>query len=139
MGTVGTRDATNARARAVKRFPASVVAAASRSRILGIRAGAGRHRFIGLWVVVVEGRLFVRSWSRTPGGWHRTFLDDPAGAMTLDGRTYRIRAVQTRSERLKHAVDEAYRDKYNTPASLKYVRDLSRAPSRATTTELVPS
>jgi len=42
------------------------------------------------------------------------------------------------SERLKDAVDRAYREKYHTPASLEYVRDLNGAKSRATTTELVP-
>ena len=36
-----------------------------------------------------------------------------------------MRAVQTRSERLKDAVSAAYAAKYNTPASKKYVRDLS--------------
>jgi hypothetical protein len=46
--------------------------------------------------------------------------------------------VQTRSERIKDAVSKAYAAKYNTPASKKYVRDLSGARSRGTTTELVP-
>jgi len=39
---------------------------------------------------------------------------------------------------LKDAVDRAYLEKYRTPASLKYARDLGRPRSRATTTELVP-
>src|SRR6185312_3429957 len=46
--------------------------------------------------------------------------------------------VQTHSERLKDAVSKAYAAKYHTPASKKYVRDLSGATSRGTTTELVP-
>jgi hypothetical protein len=45
--------------------------------------------------------------------------------------------VRTRSERLKDAVSRAYVEKYNTPGSIKYARDLGRAKSRATTTELV--
>ena len=32
----------------------------------------------------------------------------------------------------------AYLEKYDTPGSLKYARDMGRAKSRATTTELVP-
>jgi len=35
-------------------------------------------------------------------------------------------------------VSEAYAVKYHTPGSVKYVRDLGREKSRATTTELVP-
>jgi hypothetical protein len=49
-----------------------------------------------------------------------------------------VRAVQTRSERLKSAVSRAYLAKYNTPGSIKYARDMGHAKSRATTTELVP-
>jgi hypothetical protein len=86
----------------------------------------------------VDGRLFIRSWSLKPRSWYRTFLVDPRGAITVEGREFAVRAVQTRSERIKDAVSKAYAAKYNTPASKKYVRDLSGARSRGTTTELVP-
>jgi hypothetical protein len=49
-----------------------------------------------------------------------------------------VRAVQTRSERLKDLVSQAYKEKYNTPGSVQYVKDMSRKRSRDTTTELVP-
>jgi hypothetical protein len=105
---------------------------------LRIRAGTKPHRFIGIWAVVVKGRVFVRSWSVKPGGWYRTFLEDPRGAIEVEGREIPVRAVRARSERLNDAVDGAYLEKYNSPGSLKYARDLGRAKSRATTTELVP-
>jgi hypothetical protein len=96
------------------------------------------HRVIGLWVVVARGRVFVRSWSVKPGGWFRTLQNEPRGMLHVEGRAHRVRAVFTRSERLKEAVDRAYAGKYHTPASRKYVRDLTGVKSRATTTELVP-
>ena len=101
-------------------------------------AGAVAHRFIGIWAVVVEGRVFVRSWSLKPRSWYRTFLREPRGAIRVAGREIAVRAVRTRSERVKDAVDRAYLEKYNTPGSIKYARDLGRAKSRATTTELRP-
>src|SRR5207244_11423578 len=58
--------------------------------------------------------------------------------IVVGARKIPVRAVRTRSERLKDAVDRAYLEKYNTPGSIKYARDLGRAKSRATTTELVP-
>jgi hypothetical protein len=96
------------------------------------------HRTIGIWAVVVEGRVFVRSWSLKPRSWWRTFQEDPRGVMAVEGREIRVRAVATRSERLKDAVSRAYLEKYHTPGSVKYARDLGRPRSRATTTELVP-
>lgn len=120
-----------------KRFPKKLVDSLRDGKILGIRAGA-EHRFIGIWVVVVEGRVFVRSWSLKPRSWYRTFLEEPRGTIVVDGREIKVRAVQTRSERLKKAVDEAYLSKYHTPGSVKYAKDLGRKKSRDTTTELVP-
>src|SRR5438132_8485034 len=119
-------------------FPQNILDAIRDGKILGIRAGTQPHRFIGIWAVVVEGRVFVRSWSLKPRSWYRRFLEEPRGAVQVAGREIAVRAVRTRSERLKGAVDRAYLQKYKTPGSVKYARDLARAKSRATTTELVP-
>jgi hypothetical protein len=121
-----------------QRFPGQVIAAIRSDKIPGIRAGTEPHRFIGIWAVVVEGRVFVRSWGIKPRSWYRTLLAEPVGVINVGSRELRIRAVHTRSERLKAAVDRAYLAKYNTPGALKYARDLGRPKSRATTTELVP-
>jgi hypothetical protein len=121
------------------RFPDSVVRAIRNGQILGIRAGRAPHRVIGIWAVVVERRVFVRSWSLKPRSWYRTFLEDPRGVIVAEGRERAVRAVRTRSERLKDAVSRAYLEKYHTPGAIKFARDLGRAKSRATTTELVPA
>lgn len=120
------------------RFDAKTLAALDEGKILGIRAGTGRHRVIGIWMVVVERRLFVRSWTLKADGWYRTFLEDPRGIIEIGGRRIPVRAVRTRSERLKAAVDRAYAEKYDTKGSQKYVRGLKRPTRRDTTTELVP-
>ena len=120
------------------RFPKDVLAAIRDGKILGIRAGTQPHRFIGIWAVVVEGRVFVRSWSLKPRSWWRTFREEPRGVIEVDGRRMRVRAIQTRSERLQDAVSRAYLAKFNTKGSVRFARDLGRAKSRATTTELVP-
>lgn len=93
---------------------------------------------IGVWVVVVENRVFIRSWSMKPRSWWRTFLEDPYGSIFVSEQEFPVRAVQTRSERLKDLVSQAYKEKYNTPGSIQYVKDMSRKKSRETTTELVP-
>jgi hypothetical protein len=121
-----------------RRFPGEVLAAIRDGQVLGMRAGTQPHRFIGIWAVVVEGRVFVRSWSLKPRSWYRTFLEEPRGAVRVAGREISVRAARTRSERLKDAIDRAYLEKYNTPGSVKFAKDLGRAKSRATTTELVP-
>jgi hypothetical protein len=121
------------------RFPDAVVEAIRGCQVLGIRAGAAPHRIIGIWAVVVERRVFVRSWSLKPRSWYRTFMAEPRGIIEVGGRVLKVRAVRTRSERLKDAVSRAYLAKYHTPGALRFARDLGMPKSRATTTELVPA
>jgi hypothetical protein len=70
--------------------------------------------------------------------WWRMFLEDPYGSIFIGDKEIRIRAIHTRSERLKNLVSQAYKEKYNTPGSIQFVKDMSRKKSRDTTTELVP-
>ena len=122
-----------------RRFTGPIVAAIDESKILGIRAGArSSHRFIGIWAVVVAGRVYVRSWTRMPDGWYRTFLDDPLGTIQVGERQLRIRAVRARGERIRDAVERAYAKKYPTPGSVKYVRGFRSPRRRDTTMELLP-
>jgi hypothetical protein len=123
---------------AAARLPKPIVAAIRDEKILGIRAGTKPHRVIGIWAVVAEGRVFVRSWSLKPRSWWRTFLEDPRGIIVVNNRKIRVRPVFTRSERLKKAVDSAYAEKYNTPGSLHFVKGFKVKKRRDTTTELVP-
>jgi hypothetical protein len=122
-----------------KGFNKSILDAIHIDKILGIRAGAdSTHRIIGIWAVVVGGRVFVRSWSMKPRSWWRTFLEDPNGMITVGTKEIQIRAIQTRSEKIKDSVSEAYKEKYNRPGDIQYVKDMSKKKSRDTTTELLP-
>lgn len=120
------------------RFSERTLASLRDGKIVGIRAGISPHRFIGIWVVVVERRVFVRSWSIKPRSWYRTFREEPRGTISVEGREIPVRARFPKSERLLDAISHAYLEKYHTPGSVKYARDLGGAKSRATTTELVP-
>src|SRR5207247_4608595 len=103
----------------LRRFSAPLLGILRDGKTVRIKAGA-RHRFIGIWGVVVEGRLFVRSWGVKPRSWYRTFLRDPRGFIRLDNRAIPVRAVRTRSARLKAAVDRAYLKKYTTSWEVQF-------------------
>jgi hypothetical protein len=122
-----------------KRFSRPVAATIDAAKILGVKAGAGTdHKFVGVWPVVVNGRVYARSWTLSKGGWYRTFLEDPLGLLQVGDREIRIRAVRARSERVRDAVEDAYAEKYNTKASQKYVRGFRTVRRREATMEFVP-
>ena len=122
-----------------RRFSHRIVSAIDESKILGIRAGASSdHRFIGIWAVVVNGRVFARSWTRKPGGWYRSLLEDPRGMIQLGERQIRMRAIRARGDRIRDAVERAYATKYPTPGSAKFVRGFRTQRRRETTMEFLP-
>ena len=129
----------SSRIRSKNRFEPQVLERIRKEKIIGIRAGReSTHRVIGIWAVVVEGRVFARSWSIKPRSWWRTLLEDPHGTVFVGDTEIPVRAVQTRSERLKDLVSQAYKEKYNTPGSVQFVKDMSGRKSRDTTTEFIP-
>ena len=121
-----------------QRFPKEIVAAIRAGKILGIRAGTKPHRVIGIWAVVVEGRVFVRSYTLKPRSWYRTFLEEPRGIIEVNGKQIKVRPVFTRSDRLKKLVDLAYAEKFSTPGSRVFVEGFKEKKRRDTTTELAP-
>jgi hypothetical protein len=121
-----------------QKFPKSVVEAVHRAKILGIRTGTKPHRIIGIWAVVVEGRIFVRSYSLKERSWYRTFREEPRGVIEVNGKQFKVRPIFTRSERLKKLVDKAYAEKFPTAGSRVFVEGFKEKKRRDTTTELVP-
>jgi hypothetical protein len=91
-----------------RRFSKPVLSAIDGTKYLGLQAGVDGHRFIGIWVVVVDDRVFVRSWNDKPAGWFRAFLAEPRGTIQIStGREIRVRARKARGERLMKAIEAA--------------------------------
>jgi hypothetical protein len=121
----------------VREFPARLIADIDATKYMKIRAGD--HRYIHIWVVVVDRRVVVRSWNDKPAGWYRAFLQDPTGAIQLGERDIPVRARRVRSATLNDAADDGYAKKYVTKANQKYVKGFATAKRKATTLELVPA
>ena len=120
-----------------KRFSPELLAGFAATKYMPIRAGD--HRFIHIWVVVVQSRVVVRSWNDKPSGWYRAFLAQPLGQVRIDDRELPVRAVRVRSARLNDATDDAFAAKYTTKANAKYVKGFRVPKRKATTLELVPA
>jgi hypothetical protein len=120
----------------VKRFPPATAKAIDDIKYLKIRSGD--HRFINVWVVLVDGRVCVRSWNDKPTGWFRAFLDRPDGDIVVGESEVPVRGVMVRSAKLNDAVDAAYAAKYTSSANKKYTDGFKAAKRKRTTMELLP-
>ena len=74
-------------------------------------AESSEHRTI-VWVVVVEGEVFVRSVRGTKGRWYREISSNPEGALHVGDRRIQVRAAPATDAPTVDAVSEAYESKY---------------------------
>ncbi len=116
----------------------SVVEAARKAKILGVRAGT-EHRYTAVWVVVVENRIFARSWSDKPTGWFRAFKKQPSGTIQIGELEVPVRAKTVRSARIRDAVTAAFGEKYNTKGSRKWVEGFAEPERVVNTIEFIPN
>lgn len=118
-------------------FSDAVVEALRKAKILGVRSGT-THRYTGVWVVVVYGRVFVRSWNDKPTGWFQAFKKNPTGTIQAGELEIPVRAKLVRSGRIRDAVTAAFGEKYPTKGSKKWVEGFSEPARVLTTIEFVP-
>ncbi len=118
-------------------FPKKTIEALKKAKILGVRAG-NEHRFTAVWVVVVEDRVFVRSWYDKPTGWFRAFKSEPRGTIQAGDLEIPVTGKLVRSARLRDAVTAAYGEKYPTKGSKKWVEGFAEPSRVLTTLEFVP-
>ena len=120
-------------------FSGKVVEALRNAKILGVRSGT-EHRYTGVWVVVVDGRVFVRSWNDKPTGWFRAFKNEPVGMIQFGDRDreVRVRGKTVRSQEMRDAVTKAFAEKYNTKGSRVWVEGFAEPERVVNTLEFVP-
>ena len=118
-------------------FDDAIVDAARNAKILGVRSGT-EHRYTGVWVVVVDDRVFVRSWNDKPTGWFRAFKKQSGGTIQIGKLEIPVRGKSVRSARIRDAVTAAFAEKYNTKGSRKWVEGFAEPARLLTTLEFVP-
>lgn len=119
-------------------FADEIVEVMRKAKILGVRAGT-EHRYTGVWVVVVDDRVFVRSWNDKPTGWFQSFKTEPRGTIQAAGiDELPVRGKVVRSARIRDAVTAAFAEKYHTKGSRKWVEGFAEPARVLTTLEFVP-
>jgi len=118
-------------------FTDDVVEAFRKAKIMGVRAGS-EHRYTGVWVVVVEGRVFARSWNDKATGWFQAFRKEPSGSVQVRDLELAVRGKLVRSARVRDAVTLAFGEKYPTKGSRKWVEGFADPARVVNTIEFIP-
>jgi hypothetical protein len=67
-----------------------------------------------IWVVVVDGEAYVRSYLGMRGAWYRRVRVDGRAEITMDGQTVAVGLEPVADEALESRISEAYRAKYGS-------------------------
>jgi hypothetical protein len=95
------------------------------------------HRTI-IWVVVVEGQVFVRSVRGQRGRWYREISSNPEGALHVEDDRIPVRAASATEGATVDAVSAAFRSKYQ-PSSPASTEAMVRPETLPTTLKLSPA
>ena len=120
----------------MKPFTSAQVSTIAATKYLYIRAGDD-HRFIPIWVVVVDDKVLVRPWNNKKTSWFNMFLTVRNGAIRIGDAEVPVRTHRVRGKKLNDAMDRAYAEKYTTKANQPYVKGFATAKRRANTLALV--
>jgi hypothetical protein len=118
-------------------FADKLVEAFRSAKIIGVRAGT-EHRYTGVWVVVVDRKVFARSWNDKPTGWFQAFRKEPRGTVQVGELELPVRGKVVRGARLRDAVTTAFGEKYPTKGSRKWVEGFADPARVVNTIEFVP-
>lgn len=96
-----------------------------KNNLIGIKAGIERPDFLDIWMVVVQGRIFARSWGLAERSWYNSFLKNPIGQIKCGTILYPIWATAVDdSPELTAAINQAYLAKYNQDYNSVYVQSI---------------
>ncbi|MDR3025579.1 DUF2255 family protein [Chryseobacterium sp.] len=91
------------------------------NNLIGIKAGKHRSEFLEIWMIVVQDRVFARSWGLAERSWFTAFLENSAGEIQCGEVTYPVYAVIPEDlNELTEEINKAYLTKYNTGHNIPY-------------------
>ncbi len=120
-------------------FHPDILTAIEARSLIGIKAGQERPDFLDIWMVVVDGRLFARSWGLKARSWYNTFLEDPQGAIRVGDAVYAVSAHPIAADdTIQDAINAAYLRKYDHGDNSFYAQGIIQPQHVAQTMELRP-
>lgn len=121
-----------------KGFSRAVLMRFDETKVVDIetRSAKGTKHSVPIWIVVIGGVPYVRSYRGTSGRWYRELLASGDGAIVAGGKRTKVKAKHDQSKAAIAGTSEALRRKYKT--SGQSLKSMLRADVLDTTVRLEP-
>jgi hypothetical protein len=124
----------------MKKFSKTFLKSIQETQITSLRAGKDREKFTGIWMVVVEDRIFGRSYTLSERSWYTTLLTGETGAIKCGKEIIPVKGAKPKDiKSITKAINKAYEKKYLVKAyNKKWVDGLCEPERVARTMEFIP-
>jgi hypothetical protein len=108
------------------------------NNLIGIKAGKERDTFLEIWMVVVDNRIFARSWGMAEKSWYNTLKQNNQGFLKCGDAIFEMKAVIPEpSAALSEKINKAYLNKYDSGENSFYARGIVKEEHVAKTMEFI--
>jgi hypothetical protein len=124
----------------MKKFSKAFLKCINETQIPSVRAGKGREKFTGIWMVVVKDRIFARSYNLSDRSWYTTLLNGDNGDIKCGKEIIPVKSLKPGDiKTITKAINKAYEKKYLVKAyNKKWVDGLCEPERVARTMEFIP-
>lgn len=125
----------------MKKFSKALLKCITETQITSLRVGEGRDKFTGIWMVVVKGRIFGRSYYGAERSWYTAFLKDNKGDIKCGKEIIPVKGVKPQDiKSITKAINQGYERKYLVKAyNKKWVDGLCEPERVNRTMEFLPA
>ncbi len=105
----------------MNKFPADLIEYLSEHTLIKVKGGSRPRSFLNIWIVVVEQRLFARSWDRKKRSWYTAFLAEGVGKIQYGEHIIDVSGKKVDvNDDIHELINQAYMDKYTQPDNVPY-------------------
>jgi len=124
----------------MKKFSKAFLKCITETQITSVRAGEGREKFTGIWMVVVKDRIFGRSYYGAERSWYTALLNGDHGDIKCGKEIIPVKGLKSRDiNTITSAINKAYEKKYLIKTyNKKWVDGLCEPERVARTMEFIP-
>ena len=108
-------------------FPEDFYTYLNENTLVEVKGGTTRKSFLHIWLVVVEGRVFGRSWNKSEKSWFTAAVKTGVGAIKYGEKILEVKGRKVAfDDPIQHRVSQAYIDKYHQPENIAYAEGIAQ-------------
>ena len=121
-------------------FSTAFLKCINQTQITSVRAGKYREKFTGIWMVVVDNRIFARSYYGAERSWYTALINGDTGDLKCGKEIVPVKGRKPSDlTTINKAINRAYEKKYLGKAyNKKWVDGLAEEERVARTMEFIP-